>query len=54
MKSRRLVLDAHTVVLRAERSATGGGRLYSIPITCKDSGGAVSVQTATVAVPHDL
>jgi uncharacterized repeat protein (TIGR01451 family) len=47
------VVDAHTVVLRADRDGTGPGRTYSIPITCKDSGGAVSVATATVLVPHN-
>ncbi len=48
------VVDAHTVVLRATRDGTGPGRTYSIPVTCRDSGGAVSVQTAKVTVPHNL
>jgi len=47
------VVDAHTVVLRADRDGTGPGRVYSIPVTCTDSGGAVSVQTASVVVPHN-
>lgn len=47
------VVDAHTVLLRADRNGNGPGRTYSIPITCKDSGGAVSVATATVLVPHN-
>jgi uncharacterized repeat protein (TIGR01451 family) len=47
------VVDAHTVQLRADRDGNGPGRVYSIPISCKDSGGAVSVQTATVVVPHN-
>jgi uncharacterized repeat protein (TIGR01451 family) len=48
------IIDAHTVALRADRLGTGTGRVYSIPVTCKDSGGAVSVQTATVTVPHNM
>lgn len=47
------VLDAHTVSLRAERNGNGNGRVYSIPLTCTDSGGAVSSQTVTVTVPHN-
>lgn len=47
------VIDAHTVSLRADRNGNGSGRTYSIPITCRDGGGAVSMQTATVVVPHN-
>ncbi len=47
------VIDAHTVALRADRDGNGPGRTYTIAISCKDSGGAVSVQNATVVVPHD-
>lgn len=47
------VVDAHTVMLRADRNGNGPGRIYSIPITCRDSGGATSVATATVTVPHN-
>jgi uncharacterized repeat protein (TIGR01451 family) len=49
----RIVVDAHTVTLRARRDGNGSGRTYSIPVTCRDSGGAVSTATATVVVPHD-
>jgi hypothetical protein len=41
------------VKLRAERSGTGEGRVYTITITATDASGNVSKQTVTVAVPHD-
>jgi uncharacterized repeat protein (TIGR01451 family) len=47
------VVDAHTVILRADRDGDGPGRVYTIPVTCTDSGGAVSVRNATVVVPHN-
>jgi hypothetical protein len=47
------VVDGHTVSLRADRDGNGSGRLYTIAVTCSDSGGAVSTQTTTVAVPHN-
>ena len=47
------VVDAHHVLLRATRAGDGPGRTYRIAVTCKDSGGAVSSQTAKVVVPHD-
>jgi uncharacterized repeat protein (TIGR01451 family) len=46
------VLDAHHVRLRAERSGTGSGRVYTIGIACTDDGGAVTTTTAAVTVPH--
>lgn len=49
-----LVVDAHTVQLRASRNGYGSGRVYSIPVSCVDRGGAVTVATATVSVPHDM
>jgi hypothetical protein len=46
------VLDAHHLRLRAERSGTGTGRVYTITVTCKDSsGGVVAFGTAQVFVP---
>jgi hypothetical protein len=48
------VVDAHTVVLRADRAGKGPGRTYTIPITCRDSGGAVSTASASVLVPHNM
>jgi uncharacterized repeat protein (TIGR01451 family) len=47
------VVDAHTVVLRADRNGNGSGRVYSIQVSCKDSGGAVSAKTTSVVVPHN-
>jgi uncharacterized repeat protein (TIGR01451 family) len=48
------IVDAHTVLLRAERNATGPGRTYTITATCVDSGAASSTAATTVLVPHNL
>jgi uncharacterized repeat protein (TIGR01451 family) len=48
------IVDAHKVRLRAERAGTGSGRIYSIAVTCTDSGGASSTQIIPVSVPHSL
>ncbi|HEY0375459.1 MAG TPA: alpha-amylase family glycosyl hydrolase [Pyrinomonadaceae bacterium] len=45
------VVDAHHVLLRAERSGSGTGRVYTITITCTDAAGNTTVKTATVSVP---
>jgi len=45
------VVDAHHVRLRAERSGSGNGRVYTITITCTDNSGNSSVRTVTVRVP---
>jgi hypothetical protein len=47
------VIDAHHVKLRAERSGSGNGRIYTVTITCKDSQGNSSRQSVTVTVPLD-
>jgi len=47
------ILDAHHVRLRAERSGTGSGRIYTITITCTDLAGNTSSQQVTVQAPHD-
>jgi CSLREA domain-containing protein len=47
------VVDAHHVMLRAERSGNGVGRIYTITITCSDNKGNTSTNTVTVTVPHD-
>jgi uncharacterized repeat protein (TIGR01451 family) len=47
------VLDDHHVLLRAERQGNGNGRIYTITITCVDSGGNTSTDSVTVTVPHD-
>ena len=48
-----IVLDDHHVLLRAERMGNGNGRIYTITITCIDSGGVSSSDSVTVTVPHD-
>ena len=48
-----VVLDAHHVQLRAERSGTGTGRVYTNTITCTDTSGNSSSQNVLVTVPHD-
>jgi hypothetical protein len=48
-----IVLDDHHVQLRAEREGPGNGRIYTITITCVDSGGNTSTDDVTVTVPHD-
>jgi len=47
-----VVVDAHSVQLRAERSGGGSGRLYRIAIACTDSAGHVGTASTTVSVPH--
>jgi nitrous oxidase accessory protein NosD len=42
-----------TVDLRAERSAHGTGRLYTITVQCSDSSGNLSTRTVTVNVPRN-
>lgn len=42
-----------TVKLRAERSGTGSGRIYTITVECTDQSGNSSTDTTTVTVPHD-
>jgi hypothetical protein len=46
-----LVLDPHHVQLRAERSGTGAGRIYTITIRCTDASTNTSISTGTVRVP---
>ncbi|MFL6276235.1 MAG: FG-GAP-like repeat-containing protein [Blastocatellia bacterium] len=47
------IVDAHHVRLRAERSGSGDGRVYTITITCKDSAQNASTRTVTVVVPRN-
>jgi len=42
-----------TVDLRAERSGTGTGRVYSLTIECVDPSGNVSTSSTEVVVPHN-
>jgi DNA/RNA endonuclease G (NUC1) len=45
------VLDAHRVLVRAERSGLGSGRIYTITVRCSDAAGNASATARTVAVP---
>jgi len=45
------VLDAHHVLLRAERSGLGSGRLYTLTVRCTDASGNASAAAGTVTVP---
>jgi DNA-binding beta-propeller fold protein YncE len=47
-----IIVDEHHVQLLAERNGNGSGRVYTITITCTNSGGATT-QDVTVLVPHD-
>jgi uncharacterized repeat protein (TIGR01451 family) len=47
------VVDAHHVLLRAERAGNGSGRIYTITISCIDPGGKTSTQAVLVTVSHD-
>ncbi len=47
------VVDAHDVLLRAERDGGGSGRTYTVTITCTDTSGAASDAAVTVSVAHD-
>lgn len=47
------VTGASTLLLRAERSGRGTGRVYTIGSTCTDAAGNATVGYATVMVPHD-
>src|ERR1041384_4787576 len=47
-----LVIDAHHLLLRSERSGKGSDRVYTITVTCTDASGNAVVRTVTVTVPH--
>jgi hypothetical protein len=49
-----IVVDDHHVILRAERSGNGNGRIYTITITSTDDCGNVATTTTTVLVPHNM
>jgi hypothetical protein len=44
---------AGTLLVRAERSGLGSGRVYTIGVTCTDAAGNASTSFTTVTVPHD-
>jgi len=49
------ILGPHTVALRAERSGTGTGRIYTITVQAEDESGNLSAPfNVTVTVPHDM
>jgi len=51
-----IVDQAHGIItlqLRAERSGTGNGRIYSIQITGRDASGNGSQATVQIMVPPD-
>ena len=45
------VLDATHVRVRAERSGSGTGRLYTLTVTCRDGSGNAATKAASVLVP---
>jgi len=47
------ITGSNVVYLRAERSAKGSGRLYTITVECTDINGLSSYKDVTVTVPHD-
>jgi uncharacterized protein len=49
-----VIIDEFTFDLRAERSDTGTGRIYTITYEALDSCGNITVGQATVFVPRDL
>ncbi len=49
------ILDDHHIRLRAERSGTGDGRIYTISVTCTDAAGnSTTSNTAAVIVAHNI
>jgi hypothetical protein len=42
-----------TLDLRAERSGTGSGRIYTVTVQATDASGNGSTKTVTITVPHD-
>lgn len=46
------IINDHHVKLRAERSANGNGRTYTITITCTDKWGNIKTSIAKVKVPR--
>jgi hypothetical protein len=47
-----VVVNPHQVLLRAERSIRGDGRVYTIVVTATDEAGGTTVQQVTVGVPR--
>ncbi|MGE5106607.1 MAG: HYR domain-containing protein, partial [Sphingobacteriales bacterium] len=49
-----IIVDGNHLKLRAERSAQGNGRIYTITITCTDISGNSTSQTVNVVVSHNI
>ncbi|MBI2866990.1 MAG: hypothetical protein HYX97_01485 [Chloroflexi bacterium] len=49
-----VITGALTAELRAERSGTGTGRVYTITVTCTDDSGNSATKTVQVTVPHSM
>jgi uncharacterized repeat protein (TIGR01451 family) len=47
------VVDAHHVLVRAERAGNESERIYTITVTCTNQGGKSTSQTVLVMVAHD-
>ena len=47
------ITGALTVNLRAERSGSGGDRVYTLGVQCSDASGNSAQKTVAVTVPHD-
>ena len=48
-----VIIDAHHLLLRAERSGKGSGRIYTITVTCTDAANNTVIRTVTVRVPRN-
>jgi len=48
------VIQRNTVLLRAERSGTGNGRVYQVNFTANDGQGGVCTGSVKVGVPHSM
>jgi hypothetical protein len=48
-----VIVDAHTVQVRAERDGTGDGRVYTIRMRVADDDGNMAAAACKIAVPHD-
>ena len=46
------IVDAHHMLLRAERSSRGDGRVYTIRILARDAAGGTTAEELTVTVPR--
>ena len=48
-----VVVDARRLQLRAERSGTGTGRVYTLTVTCGDASGNLATRQLAVTVPKN-